>query len=333
MKPNTEMEENYENITKTVIAERLSRRGSAFSRNSIYSASKQGPNVEAKKSSFMLQVGKSKKEESASPSLKKGGMCTQHQAEGNRSQFVNFGTLKTNSYSERRVIRGVRKYSRTEKNSRDSSDDSSAQKSNGSFGKKATRTMVMTKSHSDLSSFNIWGMLREGINDIPVSPLQSHDNQSMVHKKLGTEISLSSCHEMTLSSLNKLSGGIQMNSRDDVDTNMMVPQFSKTSFNEEVLSILNNPSMHKTPSIPIVKKNTSYALQAASNKMQGTKNSNPKSHASHYTVEEMKSISGDFSLTPRKRNSFYAGRRPIGPDLITQTTVPIQRAESRSEMN
>jgi hypothetical protein len=194
-------------------------------------------------------------------------------------------------------------------------------------------TRVLTKSQSDLSSFNIWGKFREVNSDNPVSPLQSHDNQSMVHKKLGTEISLTSCHEVTLSSFNKLSGGIQINSENDLDANMKVPQFSKTSFNEEVFSILNNPSMRKTPSISIVKKNTSYALQAASNKVQGTRNSNPKSHASPYTVEEIKSISGDFSITPMKTNSFYAGRMPTRPDSTTQTMAPIQMAERRSEIN
>lgn len=66
--------------------------------------------------------------------------------------------------------------------------------------------------------------------------------------------------------------------------------------------------------------------------MQQTKNSNPKSHASPYTVEEMKSISGDFSLTPLK-NSIYAGRKMGRPDSITQTMVPIHRADGRSEMN
>jgi hypothetical protein len=169
-------------------------------------------------------------------------MTTPHQGRGNRSQFSSLGTVKTPCYSQRRVISGDRKYSRTENNSRYSSDDSSAQKSNGSFGKKKIETRVLTKSQSDLSSFNIWGKPREGTNDIPVSPLQSHDNQSMVHRKLGTEISLTSCHEVTLSSLNKLSGGIQMNSQNDLDANMKVPNFSKNSFNEEVFSILNNPS-------------------------------------------------------------------------------------------
>jgi hypothetical protein len=82
-----------------------------------------------------------------------------------------------------------------------------------------------------------------------------------------------------------------------------------------------------------VKKNTSFALQAASNKVQGTRNSNPKSHASPYTVEEIKSISGDFSLTPLKKNSFYAGRMPTRPDSITQTMVPIQMEEMMSEKN
>jgi hypothetical protein len=189
------MEENYGNITKTVIAERLSQRSIAMSRRSIHSAKKQGPGVETKKSSFMLKMGKYGREDSASPSLKKGDMSTPHQAMGNRSHFSNIGALKTPIYSQRGVIRGDRKFSRTEKNSRDSSDDSSAQKSNGSFGKKVIQTRVLTKSHSDLSGFYIGGIPREGTLDIPISPLQSHDNQSIAHDR-------------TLSSFNKLSGGV-----------------------------------------------------------------------------------------------------------------------------
>jgi hypothetical protein len=208
MEPKTKMEENYDNIPKTVIAEMVSQRNIAMSRRSIHSAKKQGPGVETKKSSFMLKLGKYGKEDSPSPSLKRGDMSTPHQAMGNRSHFSNFGTMKTPIYSQKRVIRGDRKFSRTEKNSRDSSDDSSAQKSNGSFGKKEIPTPVLTKSHSDLSGFFIGGIPREGTLDIPISPLQSHDNQSMAHDKGRTKRSLTSCHDNTLSSFNKLSGGV-----------------------------------------------------------------------------------------------------------------------------
>jgi hypothetical protein len=64
LEPKNKTEENYENITKTVIAERLSQRSCALSRRSIYSANKLVPVVEVKKSSFMLKIGKSESKES-----------------------------------------------------------------------------------------------------------------------------------------------------------------------------------------------------------------------------------------------------------------------------
>jgi hypothetical protein len=72
-----------------------------------------------------------------------------------------------------------------------------------------------------------------------------------------------------------------MNSQHDIDPEMKIPDFSKTSINEQVQSVLNNPSGQKSPTSP--KKNRGYALQATSNQVQETINSNPKSNASHYS--------------------------------------------------
>lgn len=200
-------EGNYHNITKTVIAERMGRRGSGLSLKSTFSAKKQGLGVGKKKSSFMLTPKKFRGGEDASPGSGKGERSRLHRTRGNQSIFAKNGPLGIPCYSQGRIERSDSGHSKPEEDSRDSSDDSSDRKSNTSFGRKEIVTNRLTNSPVDLSNFDKERIPTKGTNENTIPYQTFPDNQFNVYNKRSTRRSLTTGHDKNISSLNKLADG------------------------------------------------------------------------------------------------------------------------------